>query len=88
MADYKKRFEDWQRAAQDKFEEIDKQFGLKEKDVIELMRTQMKRSSYLMWRKRMHGKATKHQKLRDNEAIKRFKCTQQKTISMNKMSKR
>ena len=70
------------------FEAIDIQFGLKEKDVIELMRTHMKRSSYLMWRKRMHGKATKHQKLRDNEAIKRFKCTQQRTISMNKMSKR
>ncbi len=31
MADYKKRFEDWQRQAKDKFEEIDKQFGLKDK---------------------------------------------------------
>ena len=70
------------------FEAIEVQFGLKEKEVIELMKTQMKRSSFIMWRKRMHGKATKHQKLRDNEAIKRFKCTQQRTISMNKMSKR
>jgi uncharacterized protein (TIGR03643 family) len=70
------------------FEAIEFQFGLKEKDVIELMKAQMKRSSFLMWRKRMHGKATKHQKLRDNEAIKRFKCTQQRTISRNKMSKR
>jgi uncharacterized protein (TIGR03643 family) len=70
------------------FEAIEFQFGLKEKDVIELMKAQMKRSSFLMWRKRMHGKATKHQKLRDNESIKRFKCTQQRTISRNKMSKR
>ena len=31
MADYKQRFEEWQRAAQDKFEEIDKQFGLKDR---------------------------------------------------------
>ena len=31
MADYKKRFEEWQKQAKDKFEEIDKQFGLKEK---------------------------------------------------------
>ena len=70
------------------FEAIEFQFGLKEKDVIELMKAQMKRSSFLMWRKRMHGKPTKHQKLRDNEAIKRFKCTLQRTISGNKISKR
>jgi vacuolar-type H+-ATPase subunit H len=31
MADYKDKFEEWQRAAKDKFEEIDKQFGIKEK---------------------------------------------------------
>jgi ElaB/YqjD/DUF883 family membrane-anchored ribosome-binding protein len=31
MADYKERFEKWQSAAKEKFEEIDKQLGLKEK---------------------------------------------------------
>ena len=31
MADYKERFEEWQRQAKDKFDEIDKQLGLKEK---------------------------------------------------------
>ena len=31
MADYKERFEKWQREAKEKFEEIDKQIGLKEK---------------------------------------------------------
>ena len=70
------------------FEAIEMQFGLKEKDVIELMRVQMKRSSFEMWRKRMKGKTTKHQKLRENEAIKRFKCTRQRAISQNKISKR
>lgn len=70
------------------FEAIEIQFGLKEKEVIELMRTHMKRSSFEMWRKRMKGRATKHQKLRDNEEIKRFRCTRQRTISLNKISKR
>lgn len=31
MADYKERFEQWQRTTKEKFEEIDKQLGLKEK---------------------------------------------------------
>jgi ElaB/YqjD/DUF883 family membrane-anchored ribosome-binding protein len=31
MADYKEKFEEWQRSAKEKFEEIDKQLGLKEK---------------------------------------------------------
>jgi uncharacterized protein (TIGR03643 family) len=70
------------------FEAIEFQFGLKEKQVIDIMRTHMKRSSFEMWRKRMKGRATKHQQLRDNEEIKRFKCTRQRTISLNKISKR
>jgi uncharacterized protein (TIGR03643 family) len=70
------------------FEAIEIQFGLKEKEVIELMRSNMKRSSFEMWRKRMKGRATKHQQLRDNEEIKRFKCSRQRTISRNKIAKR
>ena len=31
MTDYKERFDKWQRDAKEKFEEIDKQLGLKEK---------------------------------------------------------
>ena len=31
MSDYKERFEKWQKDAKEKFEEIDKQFGLKDK---------------------------------------------------------
>ena len=31
MSDYKERFDKWQRDAKEKFEEIDKQLGLKEK---------------------------------------------------------
>ncbi len=69
------------------FEAIEFQFGLKEKEVIELMRLNSKPSSFKMWRKRMKGRATKHGVLRSS-GVNRFKCSLQKTISMNKISKR
>ncbi|CAN5577182.1 TIGR03643 family protein [soil metagenome] len=69
------------------FEAIHYQFGIDEKKVIELMRTHMKRSSFNMWRKRMQQRKTKHIRLRD-ENVTRFKCSRQKNISMNKISKR
>jgi uncharacterized protein (TIGR03643 family) len=46
------------------FEAIEAQFGLNESAVIDLMRAQMKPSSFRMWRKRMAGRATKHTALR------------------------
>jgi uncharacterized protein (TIGR03643 family) len=70
------------------FEAIEYQFGLTEKDVIELLRTELKRSSFQRWRKRVTGRSTKHQQLRDNDEVKRFKCTRQRAISFNKISKR
>ena len=42
------------------FEAIHYQFGLSEKDVIALMRNEMKPSSFRMWRKRVSGRKTKH----------------------------
>ena len=69
------------------FEAIEIQFGLKEKEVIKLMRKEMKSSSFKMWRKRTNGRVTKHAALRSN-GVKRFKCTMQKTITHNKISKR
>jgi uncharacterized protein (TIGR03643 family) len=69
------------------FEAIELQFGLKEKQVIELMRSQMKASSFRMWRKRMQGRSTKHAQLRLKD-VSRFKCSRQRTISNNKISKR
>jgi uncharacterized protein (TIGR03643 family) len=69
------------------FEAIELQFGLSEKEVIELMRRYSKPSSFVMWRKRMQGRATKHRKLRSVD-VTRFKCKLQRTISMNKISKR
>ena len=69
------------------FEAIETQFGLPEKEVIALMRAQMKRSSFEMWRKRMNGRSTKHQALR-KDTIDRFHCSQQRSISLNKIAKR
>ncbi|MGC1204792.1 MAG: TIGR03643 family protein [Flavobacteriaceae bacterium] len=69
------------------FEAIDFQFGLKEQEVIELMRKEMKPGSFKMWRKRVQGRKTKHEKLRTFEKG-RFKCTRQKQITHNSISKR
>ena len=45
------------------FEEIKKKTGFSEKEVIQLMRQNLKRKSYLLWRKRVRGRITKHRKL-------------------------
>jgi uncharacterized protein (TIGR03643 family) len=56
-------------------------------EAIEL-RKELKRSSFNLWRKRVNsGVSQKHAKKR-NPAIARFRCSLQKTISMNKISKR
>lgn len=69
------------------FEAIEFQFGLTESEVIVLMRNQMKPSSWRMWRKRVSGRSTKHLKKRSEE-VGRFKCSRQRGISQNKISKR
>ncbi|PZX92860.1 TIGR03643 family protein [Flavobacterium aquariorum] len=69
------------------FDAIHIQFGLKEQEVINLMRTEMKPSSFKMWRERVQGRKTKHEKLR-NFLEGRFKCSRQRQINGNKISKR
>ncbi|MFN4994771.1 MAG: TIGR03643 family protein [Bacteroidota bacterium] len=70
------------------FEAIQLQFGLSEAEVIRLMRQQLKPSSWRLWRKRVNqGISQKHMHKR-NEEINRFKCSRQRTISGNKISKR
>ncbi|MEO5788623.1 MAG: TIGR03643 family protein [Gelidibacter sp.] len=59
------------------FEAITYQFELSEQDVITLMRREMKSSSFRIWRQRVQGRATKHQKLRSFE-LGRYKCSRQK----------
>lgn len=69
------------------FDAIKFQFGLSEKEVIDLMRREMKLSSFKMWRARVQGRSTKHEKLRSDD-VTRFKCSRQKQITHNKISKR
>ena len=45
------------------FEEIKKRTGLSEKEVIQIMRRNLKRKSYLLWRKRVRGRLTNPRKL-------------------------
>ena len=44
------------------FEEIKKKTGLKESEVISIMRKNLKKSSYVLWRKRVRGRIAKHRK--------------------------
>ena len=69
------------------FEAITFQFLISEQEVIELMRRELKLSSFKMWRKRVQGRATKHQKLRIFDKG-RFECSRQKQITHNSISKR
>ncbi|MAU26019.1 MAG: TIGR03643 family protein [Muricauda sp.] len=69
------------------FEAIAAQFGLSEQETIELMRRELKPSSFHLWRKRVQGRKTKHAKLRNGQ-VARFKSSRQKNISGNKISKR
>jgi len=70
------------------FEAIEVQFGISESQVIAIMRNELKRSGFNLWRARVHsGVSQKHAKKRNPE-ISRFKCSLQRTISKNKISKR
>jgi uncharacterized protein (TIGR03643 family) len=59
------------------FDAIQTQFALNEAEVIKLMRAQLKRSSFEMWRKRVTGRKTKHAAHRSAE-VTRFKSSDQK----------
>ena len=69
------------------FESIQFQFGLAEADVKVLMKRELKFSSYKLWRKRVENCKTKHLAKRV-AGIDRFKCSLQRAISNNKISKR
>ena len=70
------------------FEAIRMQFDVSEGEVIKLMRNNLKRKSFNLWRRRVNeGVSQKHLKKRSAE-ISRFKCSRQRNISNNKISKR
>ena len=61
------------------FDAIKSQYGLKEQDVKEIMRSNLKPSSYKLWRKRVYGRKTKHL-LKRNFVVGRHKSSDQNKI--------
>ena len=70
------------------FEAIEFQFKISESEVIELMRTELKPSSFRLWRKRVNSGISQKHLMKRNPEIDRFKCSRQRTISHNKIPKR
>lgn len=70
------------------FEAIEYQFGLTEKDMIVIMCSALKRSSFNLWRKRVNSGVSQKHLAKSNQAISRFKSAMQRQISGNKISKR
>ena len=69
------------------FDAISFQFGIKEQEVITIMRNNLKPSSFRLWRARVQCRKTKHSKQRGDD-VNRFKCSRQRGISNNRVSKR
>ncbi|MDT8415065.1 MAG: TIGR03643 family protein [Flavobacteriaceae bacterium] len=69
------------------FEAILFQYNLSDTEVIALMRAELTEKSFKRWRRRVSGRKTKHAKLRIDDVV-RFKCSRQKAISNNRISKR
>ena len=44
------------------FDEIKRKFNISEDNVIKIMRTNLKPGSFRLWRKRVNGRRSKHQK--------------------------
>ena len=53
------------------FEAIFLQFNINEKELKTIMRNNLKKSSFKLWRERVSGRKTKHSKLREN-SVDRF----------------
>lgn len=69
------------------FDAIKAQFGISEGETIEIMRQNMKKSSFKMWRARVQGRATKHNQ-KSPAGMTSFKSKMQRGITLNKISKR
>ena len=70
------------------FDAIKFQFGITQGQVEKLMRRELRRSSFELWRKRVsQGTGVKHRSKAQPNMV-RFKCSRQRAISGNKISKR
>tara|TARA_B110000285_G_scaffold115484_1_gene130886 strand:- start:825 stop:1112 length:288 start_codon:yes stop_codon:yes gene_type:complete len=70
------------------FEAISFQFGVTEKDIIKIMRGNLKESSFKRWRKRVNSGISQKHLYRRSSEVTRFKCSRQRAITGNKISKR
>jgi uncharacterized protein (TIGR03643 family) len=68
------------------FDVIEHQFGLTPGEIIDLMRREMKPSSFKRWRKRTDGRTTKHSSKAESVQGTRFKCSRQLSISSNRIT--
>lgn len=69
------------------FEAIEFQFGLKEAEVIRLMKHEMRLNNWKKWRARVQGRKTKHAKLRI-DGVDRFRSKMQRSITKHRISKK
>jgi uncharacterized protein (TIGR03643 family) len=58
------------------FDAIEMTYGLSESEVIDLMRRELKRGSFKLWRERVSGRSTKHSALR-SQLVQRAYCSTQ-----------
>ena len=65
------------------FDAIKSQFEISEKEIISIMRNNLKEKSFLNWRKRVDKRKTKHKALSTLDK-KRFKSKSQRQISFNR----
>jgi uncharacterized protein (TIGR03643 family) len=70
------------------FSAIEHQFGMSEADVIQLMRSELKRSSFNRWRKRVNSGVSTKNDIQRPDGMTRFKCSRQRPISGNRIAKR
>ena len=66
------------------FEAIERLYGLSEKEVIALMRANVKEKAFKNWRARVTGRKTKHLKLRSDEVGRGYCPSQYKVKGANK----
>lgn len=70
------------------FSAIEVQFGLTEADVIQLMRSELKRASFNRWRKRVNSGVSTKSDIQRPDGMMRFKCSRQRSVSGNRIAKR
>ncbi|WBA07601.1 TIGR03643 family protein [Salinivibrio kushneri] len=66
------------------FEAIEALYGLRQDDVIALMRRELKPRSFKVWRERTRGRKTKHTALRSRSVIRSHCKTQYKLKAAKK----